>query len=64
MPAGMSKIVLSRTLEPLTWTNTQLIPRDVVQVVRELKDKEDASSMRTMGNLGPLADAETEDGDV
>jgi dihydrofolate reductase len=48
----MSKIVFSRTLEePLTWTNTQLIPRDAVQVVRELKDKEDASSMRTMGSL-------------
>jgi dihydrofolate reductase len=32
--AGMSKIVFSRTLEePLTWTNTQLIPRDAVQVV-------------------------------
>jgi dihydrofolate reductase len=47
-----SKIVFSRTLEePLTWTNTQLIPRDAVQVVRELKDKEDASSMRTMGSL-------------
>ena len=43
--AGMSKIVFSRTLEePLTWTNA-------VQVVRELKDKEDASSMRTMGSL-------------
>ena len=50
--AGMSKIVFSRTLEePLTWTNSQLIPRDAVQVVRELKDKEDASSMRTMGSL-------------
>jgi hypothetical protein len=48
----MSKIVFSRTLEePLTWTNTQLIPRDAVQGVRELKDKEDASSMRTMGSL-------------
>ena len=50
--AGMSKIVFSRTLEePLTWTNTQLISRDAVQVVRELKDEEDASSMRTMGSL-------------
>ena len=37
--AGMSKIVFSRTLEePLTWTNTQLIPRDAVQVVRDLKE--------------------------
>src|SRR4051794_8574676 len=50
--AGMSKIVFSRTLEELlTWTNTQLVPRDAVQVVRELKDKEEASSMRTMGSL-------------
>ena len=50
--AGMSKIVFSRTLEePLTWANTQLLPRDAVQVVRELKDKEDASSMRTIGSL-------------
>jgi dihydrofolate reductase len=50
--AGMSKIVFSRTLEePLTWANTQLIPRDAVQVVRELKDEEDAASMRTLGSL-------------
>jgi hypothetical protein len=48
----MSRIIFSRTLEePLTWTKTQPIPRDAVQVVRELKDKEGASSMRTMRSL-------------
>jgi dihydrofolate reductase len=50
--AGMSKIVFSSTLsDPLTWANTQLVDRDAVQVVRELKGKEDSSSMRTMGSL-------------
>jgi dihydrofolate reductase len=50
--AEMSKIVFSRRLqEPLTWANTQLVRRDAAQFVRELKDDEGASSMRTIGSL-------------
>ena len=50
--AGMSKVVFSTTLrEPLTWPNTQLVSQDAVEVVREMKDDEGASSMRTMGSL-------------
>jgi dihydrofolate reductase len=49
--AGMSKIVFSTTLsEPLSWANTQLVARDAVEAVRELKD-EGSTSMRTMGSL-------------
>ena len=50
--AAMSKIVFSRGLqEPLAWANTQLVRRDAAQFVRELKDDEAASSMRTIGSL-------------
>src|SRR5262245_35451345 len=50
--AKMSKIVFSRTLEePLAWANTQLVPRDAAEVVRELKSTKDATSMRTLGSL-------------
>jgi dihydrofolate reductase len=49
--AGLSKVVFSTTLsEPLAWPNTQLIARDAVEVVREMKDK-GSRSMRTMGSL-------------
>jgi len=49
--AGLSKVVFSNTLsEPLAWPNTQLIARDAVEVVREMKDK-GARSMRTIGSL-------------
>ena len=49
--AGMSKIVFSTTLrEPLSWANTQLVARDPVEAVREMKD-EGSESMRTMGSL-------------
>lgn len=49
--AGMSKVVFSTTLtEPLSWPNTQLISRDPVGAVREMKDN-GAKSMRTMGSL-------------
>ena len=49
--AGLSKIVFSSTLtEPLSWANTQLISRDPVEAVREMKDK-GVRSMRTMGSL-------------
>jgi dihydrofolate reductase len=49
--AAMSKIVFSTTLsEPLAWPNTQLVARDAVEAVREMKDK-DSRSMRTIGSL-------------
>ena len=50
--AGLPKIVFSRTLTaPLTWANTQLVTQDAVAFVREQKDRQGASSMRTMGSL-------------
>ncbi len=49
--AGLSKIVFSSTLtEPLSWANTQLVDRDAVEAVREMKDK-GSTSMRTIGSL-------------
>ena len=49
--AGMSKVVFSTTLsEPLAWANTQLVARDAVEAVREMK-VEDSQSMRTIGSL-------------
>ena len=49
--AGLSKVVFSTTLsEPLSWPNTELISRDAVEAVREMKDK-GSRSMRTMGSL-------------
>ena len=49
--AGLSKVVFSTTLsEPMAWPNTQLIARDAVEVVREMKDT-GSRSMRTMGSL-------------
>jgi hypothetical protein len=37
---GLSKIVFSTTVsEPLSWPNTQLMARDAVETVREMKDK-------------------------
>jgi dihydrofolate reductase len=49
--ADMSKIVFSHTLrEPLAWANTQLVARDAVEAVREMKDA-GSTSMRTMGSL-------------
>jgi dihydrofolate reductase len=49
--ADMSKVVFSSTLtEPLSWPNTQLIARDAVEAVREMKDT-GATSMRTIGSL-------------
>ena len=50
--AGLTKIVFSSTLkEPLTWANTHLVTQDAVEFVRERKDRQGASSMRTMGSL-------------
>ena len=49
--AGFSKIVFSTTLsEPLSLPNTQLVARDAVQAVREMKDT-GSRSMRTIGSL-------------
>jgi dihydrofolate reductase len=49
--AGMSKVVFSSTLsEPLSWANTQLVARDAVEVVREMKET-NSNSMRTIGSL-------------
>ena len=49
--AGMSKVVFSKTLsEPLAWANTQLVARDAVEAVREMKAS-GSKSMRTIGSL-------------
>lgn len=49
--AGLSKVVFSTTLtEPLVWPNTQLVARDAVEAVREMKDTS-SKSMRTIGSL-------------
>jgi dihydrofolate reductase len=49
--AGLSKVVFSTTLsEPVSWPNTQLIARDAVEAVGEMKDK-GSRSMRTIGSL-------------
>src|SRR3954451_6208570 len=49
--AGFSKIVFSTTLkEPLSWPNTQLVDRDPVAAVREMKET-GTEPMRTMGSL-------------
>src|SRR3954449_4490384 len=50
--AGLSKMVFSSTLQqPLAWANTQLVARDAVAAVKEMKGDESSSSMRTMGSL-------------
>jgi dihydrofolate reductase len=49
--AGMSKVVFSKTLrEPLAWANTELVARDAVEAVREMK-ADGSVSMRTIGSL-------------
>jgi dihydrofolate reductase len=49
--ASMSKVVFSRTLtKPLAWANTELVARDAVETVREMKTK-GSRSMRTIGSL-------------
>ena len=48
---GMSKIVFSSTLtEPLEWANSELVTKDPVEAVRELKETA-AKPMRTIGSL-------------
>jgi dihydrofolate reductase len=49
--AGKSKVVFSSTLTgPLSWARTQLVARDPVEAVREMKDSS-SRSMRTIGSL-------------
>ncbi len=49
--AGFSKVVFSTTLqEPLSWPNTQLVNRDPVEAVREMKET-GTTPMRTIGSL-------------
>ena len=49
--AAMSKVVFSTTLsEPLSLANTQVVPRDPVAAVREMKAT-GSTSMRTVGSL-------------
>ena len=49
--AGFSKVVFSTTLkEPLSWPNTQLVSRDPVEAVREMKQT-GTVPMRTIGSL-------------
>jgi len=48
---GLSKVVFSSTLtEPLSWPNTELIARDPIEAVREMKET-GTRPMRTMGSL-------------
>jgi len=48
---GMSKVVFSTTLrEPLAWANTQLVAKDPIEAVREMKAK-GSKPMRTIGSL-------------
>ena len=49
--AAMPKVVFSSTLkEPLAWANTELVDRDAVEVVQELK-RHDAGPLRTLGSV-------------
>ena len=49
--AEFSKIVFSATLtEPLSWPNTQLVSRDAVDAVREMKET-GTTPLRTIGSL-------------
>ena len=48
---GLSKVVFSSTLtEPLSWANSQLVSRDPVEAVREMRE-EGSTPMRTIGSL-------------
>jgi dihydrofolate reductase len=49
---SMPKVVFSSTLEmPLRWANTELVDRDAVQVVGEMKQDDSRSPMSTLGSL-------------
>jgi dihydrofolate reductase len=48
---GLSKVVFSSTLrEPLSWASTQLVARDPIAAVREMKAT-GSTSLRTLGSL-------------
>jgi dihydrofolate reductase len=49
---GMPKVVFSSTLEaPLAWANTELVDRDPVEAVRDMKRDESVPPMHTLGSL-------------
>ena len=49
---AMPKIVFSSTLEaPLSWANTELVDRDPVEAVREMKQDASRPPMSTLGSL-------------
>lgn len=59
---GMSKLVFLTSLrEPLFWANTQLVARDAIEVVREMKGKGSqwrrSSAAGGSAGLGPLSEA-------
>ncbi len=48
---AMPKVVFSSTLEPpLSWANTELVDRNPVEAVREMK-RDDSRPLRTLGSL-------------
>ena len=48
----MPKVVFSSTLEaPLSWANTELVDRDPVEAVREMKEDSSRPPMSTLGSL-------------
>ncbi len=49
---AMPKVVFSSTLEaPLAWANSELVDRDPVEAVRDLKRDESVPPMHTLGSL-------------
>jgi dihydrofolate reductase len=49
--AAMPKVVFSSTLEPpLSWANTELVDRDPVEAVRDMK-RDGSRALRTLGSL-------------
>ncbi len=49
---AMPKMVFSSTLEaPLSWANTELVDRDPVEAVREMKQDASRPPMSTLGSL-------------
>jgi dihydrofolate reductase len=49
---AMPKVVFSSTLEaPLAWANTELVDRDPVQAVRDMKRDESVPPLHTLGSL-------------
>ena len=49
---AMPKVVFSSTLEaPLAWANTELVDRDPVEAVRDMKRDESVPPLHTLGSL-------------